>query len=341
MTDPLVLPDFDNLPPVNGMPLGCAWGLFDKDGKKDIYGTLNLLTPSVVRAAAGEVQEGVSVSLDWPLGAIKRPGFGRTPFSHKITSFEEGPAKCYGFDDAVEFDTQVSSQWDSLCHFNHQPTGLAYNGIKPTKAELVQSFGNEDKEGRMPTLNHWLKRGGVVGRGVLLDYKAYADAKGIVFDPFDNHRITVRDLEDVAAFQGTELKLGDILLFRTGFTEHLEAMSGEEQAAALDNWRACGIDGSEEMARWLWNKHFSAVTGDAYSLEQIPPIIDGEEKTVAHLVLHPYLLSLFGMPIGELWDLKALSEQCAKSKRWSFMLTSAPLNIAGGVGSPPNALAIF
>lgn len=59
------------------------------------------------------------------------------------------------------------------------------------------------------------------------------------------------------------------------------------------------------------------------------------------VVLHPWLLSMFGMPIGELWYLKALSEHCKKSGRYSFLLTSAPLNIPGLVGSPPNALAIF
>lgn len=59
------------------------------------------------------------------------------------------------------------------------------------------------------------------------------------------------------------------------------------------------------------------------------------------LVLHQYFLSLFGLPIGELWDLKELSLYCAKTGRYSFMLTSAPLNHPGLVASPPNALAIF
>lgn len=59
----LKVPDFDDLPKVEGMPQGCAWGVFDKNGKKDVYGTLNLLTPDVVKAAAAEVKEGVSVSL--------------------------------------------------------------------------------------------------------------------------------------------------------------------------------------------------------------------------------------------------------------------------------------
>jgi hypothetical protein len=58
-------------------------------------------------------------------------------------------------------------------------------------------------------------------------------------------------------------------------------------------------------------------------------------------VLHQYFLSFFGLNIGELWDLKALSEQCKKTGRYSFLLTSIPLNVPGAVASPPNALAIF
>lgn len=57
------LPSFDDLPKVESMPQGCAWGLFDQDGKKDVLGTLNLLTPDVVKAALAEAKDGVSISL--------------------------------------------------------------------------------------------------------------------------------------------------------------------------------------------------------------------------------------------------------------------------------------
>jgi hypothetical protein len=59
----MYIPKFDDLPPVAGMPQGCAWGVFDKDGKKDVYGTLNLLTSEAIRNAAAEVRQGVSISL--------------------------------------------------------------------------------------------------------------------------------------------------------------------------------------------------------------------------------------------------------------------------------------
>lgn len=78
------------------------------------------------------------------------------------------------------------------------------------------------------------------------------------------------------------------------------------------------------------------------AFEHIPPKKpDGSEGSVAELVLHQYFLALFGMPIGELWDLKALSEKSKELGRYSFLLTSVPLNVPGGIGSPPNALAVF
>jgi hypothetical protein len=59
----MATPDFDNLPPVGGMPKGCAWGIFDKAGQKDTLGTLNLLDKETVRNAAQEIKIGESVSL--------------------------------------------------------------------------------------------------------------------------------------------------------------------------------------------------------------------------------------------------------------------------------------
>lgn len=57
--------------------------------------------------------------------------------------------------------------------------------------------------------------------------------------------------------------------------------------------------------------------------------------------LHDVFLAMWGMPIGEMFDLDELSEQCKKINRWSFFFTSAPLNFPGGVASPPNAICIL
>lgn len=63
--NPSSVPDFDDLPKVKDMPQGCAWGVFDCEGKKDLLGTLNFLTPGIVKDASKEVQDGVSISLKY------------------------------------------------------------------------------------------------------------------------------------------------------------------------------------------------------------------------------------------------------------------------------------
>jgi hypothetical protein len=52
------------------------------------------------------------------------------------------------------------------------------------------------------------------------------------------------------------------------------------------------------------------------------------------------VLALLGIPIGELWALDKLAADCADDGQYEFLFTSAPLNKLGGIGSPPNALAI-
>lgn len=59
------LPSFKDLPEVPGMPHGCAWGIWDKDGEKDELGSLNLLTPEVVREAGKEIQAGDRCTLKY------------------------------------------------------------------------------------------------------------------------------------------------------------------------------------------------------------------------------------------------------------------------------------
>jgi len=44
-------------------------------------------------------------------------------------------------------------------------------------------------------------------------------------------------------------------------------------------------------------------------------------------MLHEVLLAGWGCPIGELFDLEALSIQCKKSERYSFFVASEPCNV--------------
>jgi hypothetical protein len=57
--------------------------------------------------------------------------------------------------------------------------------------------------------------------------------------------------------------------------------------------------------------------------------------------IHEVFLAGWGMPIGELFDLRELSAACTRVKQWTFLFTSMVLNIEGGIASPPNAQAIL
>ena len=223
------------------------------------------------------------MSCSWPIGAIKTPGFGRKGLVHKVIDFMDSPFAAHAFDDEIEFNTQCSSQWDSLCHFQHQASAMSYNGVKPSVAALEQHYGSEDHAQDLPTLNHWHKRGGLVGRGVLIDYKRYADANGKSYSPFSAKRITIAEIETVAKEQGVTFKQGDIIIVRSGFTEALTGLSGEEQEAALGSHETCGVEGTVESAKWFWNHHFAAVAGDAIAFETIPPVLDGKPTGIENL----------------------------------------------------------
>lgn len=103
----------------------------------------------------------------------------------------------------------------------------------------------------------------------------------------------MEDIETIAKSQGVEFRQGDIIIVRSGFTEALGAMNAEEQDKALGTHRSCGVEGTDESARWFWNKHFAAVAGDAIAFEAIPPIIDGKEETVAKLGISINFLMLY------------------------------------------------
>ena len=87
---------------------------------------------------------------------------------------------------------------------------------------------------------------------------------------------------------------------------------------------------------WHWDSGFAAVASDTVAYEAWP-----SPRENAHGVsLHEVLLSGWGCPIGESFDLERLAERCRERRRWSFFFCSVPLNVERGVASPPGAVAI-
>ncbi|KAJ5621660.1 hypothetical protein N7528_006443 [Penicillium herquei] len=298
-------PTFDSLPLLSEGPRGNAWGLF---GEQDQLGMLNLLTPANTVAAAGEIVEGVRVSTDWALDSMAKPCFGRSAFQHTVKN--KAPRAVN--DDILTFNTQSSSQWDGFRHYGSKE-GTYYNGCS------LQDIQTSSRNG----IDVWAENGGIVGRGVLLDYAAWAEAKGITVNCFQTQSIPVSVLQEVAASQKVSWKPGDILFIRTGWTRAYERLSATE-CQQLADYKAppvIGVKSSEEMLRWIWDQNFSAVAGDMPSFEAYP-------CQNPDFFLHEWLLAGWGLPIGELFDLERLSQECRQRGRWSFFFSSVPLKVS-------------
>lgn len=182
-----------------------------------------------------------------------------------------------------------------------------------------------------------MARRGIAGRGVLLDWREYAKQHDLAYSPFSSHGIPLHELLKVAAMQKVSFEPGDILLIRTGWVEEYQKLTYDEkvQLAQREQRTFVGVEASEEMLKWHWDHQFAAVASDTNAYEMWPP------KKPFGVSCHEVFLSGWGMPIGELWDLEQLSITCRAAGRWTFWLTSSPLNLQGGVASPANAIAIL
>ncbi|KAK4934569.1 hypothetical protein LTR10_024205 [Elasticomyces elasticus] len=328
-------PSFRDLPCRPGDPPFSAWGLY---GAEDQLGALNLLTPETTLAAArSEIQTGVRIPLDPPIDCLLTPASGRAGLKHTIARRGEDRAV---HDDTVEFNTQIGPQWDGFRHVAYLKAKLFYNN---TPLERI-SGANPDPE--WLGTQAWVQNGSIVGRGVLLDFHSYAQAKGIEYErtgPKADYPISLAELKDVAATQGVQIRHGDILFVRSGFWSAYHQLSGQEKRdwSAMEPPIWVGVETTANLAEFLWNSGIAACAGDAPGWERIPNYNSPAEAGLKGLSLHEIMLGGWGMPIGEMFDLEALSEECKRQGRWSFFVTSAPLHVRGGVGSPPNAIAIF
>jgi kynurenine formamidase len=314
------IPSYDELPVRAGAPAGAAWGVFGDD---DEVGTINLLTPDRVVAATSSIRTGKVFALNLPINIPDPPLFTRGKHTHTVKIF---PGAEFVLDDFLDnFYPQASSQWDALAHVKH-PVHGAYNGIPD-----IQMTG---RGGTRLGIDN-LARRGIAGRGVLADVARYYDRVGKSINFTKAESIPLDDVKAALEDEGVEVQTGDILLIRIGWTKFYLSASAAIKEELSKETVVPGIEGSERTARWLWDNHLAAVASDSPALEALPKTAGNEME-----FLHFHMLAFFGMPIGEMWNLESLAEDCAADGNYDFFLTSAPLNIPGGVGSPPNALAI-
>lgn len=291
------------------------WGRWGPD---DELGTLNLITPEVVRRGAACVRTGKVFSLGLPLheggpqtGAIP----GRINPVHTMTQVNtafgtDSDAIAFS-DDVVEMALQCATHWDALSHVSYR--GTLYNGIP---ADVITDRGAARcSTDRITSL---------VSRGVLFDLPR---SKGV--ERLDGgYAITSADLDAAAEAEGVSVEPGDVVLLRTGHMQLLEA--GDRKAFGYPS-PGPGMD----AVRWFRRHDVAAVATDTLTFEVFP----GEREDVFFPV---HLLDLveMGMTQGQNFVLEELARDCAEDGEYTFLLEATPDPFVAAVGAPVQPVAV-
>jgi kynurenine formamidase len=289
------------------------WGRW---GKEDQRGTLNLLTIEKRQRAIKLASTGESVSMSLPLATAAAPD-NPTPAFHLMisTGYDLPPQGLQASSDYLAIPThgRAITHLDALCHMFWR--GKMYNGYSPTE---VGAHGT-NKCGIDTSFD------GIIGRGILLDIPKLKNVDWLE----KGEKIFPADLEAAEKKQGVRVEEGDILSVRTGRHKFIRAKGSwnpwVEGQAGLE--AAC--------LPWLRERGVAVLVGDAVS--DVTP----SGYTEVSVPIHAGAIVMMGLPLIDNADLEALSEFCARSRRYEFMFITAPLVIPRATASPINPLALF
>ena len=278
-------------------------------GEDDQRGTLNLITPAKRVAAARLVTEGVSISMAHPL-LTESAADNTSPFEHTMQVL---PAQAGGWATdrfAIMFHGFGHSHIDALCH-------LAYKGSYYNR--FVEASTTDEGCTKLSVANIG---DGIFTRGVLLDIPRLKRRDWL--EP--GEPVRVEDIEAWEEQAGFRIEPGDAVVLHTGRWLRRAAKGPHEGGYP-------GFHAS--VVPWLKARDV-AVVGTDGGLDVYPSGVEGVGAPV-----HTLVLTALGMPILDVMDLTAAAEAAAKRKRWTFLLTAAPLRAETGTGSPINAIATF
>jgi kynurenine formamidase len=280
-------------------------------GKDDQMGSVNLITPAKRKQAAALVAEGVPVSLAHNTDTKKAADNGN-PFHLKMLSTGTHPSGQFLVDDyEVTYHGLAHTHMDALCHMSWN--GKLYNGV-PIAAVT------EEGATRLAVTAF---KSGIFTRGILVDIPRL---KGVPYlEP--GTAIYPEDLEAWEKKAGVKIGTGDVVFIRTGRWARRAEKGAWDPASIAGLYATC--------AKWLKARDVAMVGSDA-ATDVMPSGVEGVVQP-----MHQLLLVAMGTPIFDNCDLETLGDEAAKRKRWEFLLTAAPMAVTNGTGSPLNPIAVF
>ncbi|MSQ30334.1 MAG: cyclase family protein [Dehalococcoidia bacterium] len=288
------------------------WGRW---GAEEQFGTLNFITPDVRRRAAALVLDGRTVSCSNPLAtAAAVPDTRRNgrPADHRMNV---GPAATTDYV-GVSYHGFVNTHIDALCHIFAAPGGPMYND-RPISLVTKAGAGAN-------SVDVW--RDGIVTRGVLYDIPRMRGHEHVrIGEPVEGWH-----LEDWAKDQGITPQPGDAVLIRSGAEPFWRANPGFEMRTGPLNTPGVAVSVLEFL-------HDTGAALMGWDLQEA----SGQEQYGAAIPLHVIAIPHMGLPLLDNANFEGLSEVCAETGQYEFMLTIAPLVVIGGTGSPVNPIAMF
>ena len=285
-------------------------------GKDDQMGAVNLITPAKRKQAAGLVKEGASFSLartaemekavDNPQPIVRqmtRPGNNQNPKADTSSSADTFFISYHGY---------AHTHMDSLCHFFYK--GQMYNG-----------YSQDQVTGNGALKNGILNfKNGIVTRGVLMDI---ARLKGVDYlEP--GTRIYPEDLDAWEKKARVKVGPGDVVFIRTGRWARRDAKGPWPVSEGLAGlYISC--------AKWLHSRDVAILGGDG-AQDVLPSGVEGITQPI-----HELVLVAMGMPIFDNCDLEQIGREAEKRQKWEFLLTASPAAVTGATGSVLNPIATF
>lgn len=339
-------------------PEGSTWGDWGSD---DQLGRLNLLGRETLLRGVAEVREGrnfcLSLPLDFPGGSVINPrrsapeliptmrGAGRPNMAYPLRC-DDPTSTDVMCDDRVLLTLQYSTQWDSLAHvgqmFDADDDGVAedvfYNGYRANTdiaGPSVYRDGQPVPNDLAPPGAHKLgvenmAASCVQGRGVMIDLKAHFGRSGRVVGYDDVMRVMEQD--------GVVVEPGDMVCFRTGFSQLLLEMNRKPDPKVLFGTTSA-LDGRDErLLQWVTDSGAVALISDNYAVEATPARACADAMC-STLPLHAHCLFKLGCYLGEMFYLTELADWLRQAGRSRFLLTAPPLRLPGAVGSPATPVA--
>ena len=282
------------------------WGRW---GDEDDRGTLNFITDEARARGAAAVRSGRAVSMAHPIIPVTLAGGGPVPHGlspmpapvQHLLYFTGSPSRALSDVLVVNTHHIAMTHLDALAHI--PVDGHVYPGIPVDRATA----------------------GGVLRHGSTAAFADGVTTAGVLLDLAPNdrlprgHAITAVDLDAAELRENVQVRSGDALVVRGGWTVH------EHPGDMLPVMSA-------DAVRWMAEREISLLASDVGDL---PPGTGGQP------VLHETGLARLGLPLIDNADVSCLAAVCDETGRWNFLFVLAAIPVHGATGVPVNPLAVF